>query len=143
METISFVMSSMALVLYCASYFFNNKKKYLILQLVGNVFLSLSYLFMGAYFTMVAVVVGIARGLICYTYEKKDKKVPLYIVTANKKCFKDASVYIEKLAGVSGISFIDDKTALRSLEYCLNESPLSLSAFYIICEKVKTRALIY
>jgi valyl-tRNA synthetase len=41
-----------------------------------------------------------------------SKKVPLYIVTANKKCFKDASVYIEKLAGVSGISFIDDKTAL-------------------------------
>lgn len=80
METVSFVMSSIALFLYCASYFFNNKKKYLILQLVGNVFLSLSYLFMGAYFTMVAVVVGIARGLICHTYEKNDKKVPLYMI---------------------------------------------------------------
>ncbi len=41
-----------------------------------------------------------------------SKKVPLYIVTSNKKCFKDASVYIEKLAGISGISFVEDKTSL-------------------------------
>ena len=41
-----------------------------------------------------------------------SKKVPLYIVTANKKCFKDASVYIEKLSGVSNIIFIDDKSSL-------------------------------
>ena len=80
METLSFIMSSIALFLYCASYFFNNKKNYLILQLVGNVFFSLSYLLMGSYFTMVAVVLGIARGLICYTYEKNNKKVPIYMI---------------------------------------------------------------
>ena len=76
MKALSFIMSAIALLLYCGSYFFNNKKKYLILQLTGNVFLSCSYLFMGAYFTMVSVVVGIARGLICYTYEKKTKMFP-------------------------------------------------------------------
>lgn len=80
METVSYIMSLAALFLYCASYFFNNKKNYLVFQLVGNIFLSLSYLFMGAYFTMVAVVLGIARGLICYTYEKINKKVPIYII---------------------------------------------------------------
>ena len=80
MEEVSFVLSTIALVFYCSSYFFNNKKKYLILQLTGNVFLSSSYFFMGAYFTMVSVAIGIGRGLICYTYEKNNKKVPLYIV---------------------------------------------------------------
>ena len=35
---------------------------------------------MGAYFTMVSVAIGIGRGLICYTYEKKSKKVPLYMI---------------------------------------------------------------
>lgn len=82
MTILSFVMSTVALALYSCSYFFNNKKNYLIFQLVGNVFLSLSYLLMGAYFTMVSVAIGIARGLICYSYEKRDKKVPLYMVIA-------------------------------------------------------------
>ena len=43
-------------------------------------FLSFSYFFMGAYFTMVSVAIGIGRGLICYTYEKNNKKVPWYII---------------------------------------------------------------
>ena len=80
MNILSYFMSTIALALYCGSYFFNNKKKYLVLQLTGNVFLSLSYFFMGAYFTMVSVVIGIGRGLICYTYEKNDKKVPWYMI---------------------------------------------------------------
>lgn len=85
-------MSVIALALYCGSYFFNNKKNYLILQLTGNVFLSLSYFFMGAYFTMVSLAVGIARGLICYTYEKKNKKVPLYMIVG--LCFVTVLNYI-------------------------------------------------
>ena len=50
------------------------------LQLSGNVFLSLSYLMIGFYFTMVSVMIGIARGVICYTYEKKDKRVPVFAI---------------------------------------------------------------
>lgn len=76
----SFVMSTIALVLYSISYFFNTKKSYLVVQLTGNVFLSVSYLLLGSYFTMVSVVIGIARGIICYTYEKKDKDVPIYAI---------------------------------------------------------------
>lgn len=92
MKTLSFIMSAIALALYCGSYFFNSKKKYLILQLTGNVFLSCSYLFMGAYFTMVSVVVGIARGLICYTYEKNNKRVPIYMIAG--LCLVTVSSYI-------------------------------------------------
>lgn len=92
MKTLSFIMSTISLALYCASYFFDNKKKYLILQLTGNVFLSFSYFFMGAYFTMVSVAVGIGRGLICYTYEKNNKNVPLYIIVG--LCFVTVLSYI-------------------------------------------------
>ena len=92
MSTLSFVMSTVALVLYSCSYFFDNKRNYLILQLIGNVFLSLSYLLMGAYFTMVSVGIGIGRGLICYSYEKRNKKVPLYMVMA--LCFITVLSYI-------------------------------------------------
>ena len=80
MRILSYIMSMIALALYCGSYFFSSKKNYLILQLNGNLFLSLSYLFMGAYFTMVSAAVGIVRGIVCYTYEKKDKRVPVYMI---------------------------------------------------------------
>ena len=80
METAAFVLSTIALGLYSLSYFLNQKRSYLILQLCGNVFLSLSYLLIGAYFTMVSVAIGIARGLLCYAYEKRDQKVPRGVV---------------------------------------------------------------
>lgn len=80
MTILSFIMSTVALCLYSLSYFFNNKRNYLIFQLTGNVFLSLSYLLIGSYFTMVAVAIGIARGLICYVFERKGKRVPIYFI---------------------------------------------------------------
>ena len=82
MSELSFVMSTIALVLYSCSYFFNSKRNYLIFQLCGNVFLSLSYMLIGSFFTMVAVIIGIARGLICYLYEKNDKRVPVYWIVS-------------------------------------------------------------
>ena len=92
MLELSFVMSTIALILYSCSYFFNSKRNYLILQLTGNFFLSISYLLIGSYFTMVAVAIGIARGLICYTYEKKDKQVPPYWIAL--LCFASIASYI-------------------------------------------------
>ena len=91
MSELSFVMSTVSLILYSCSYFFNSKKKYLIFQLFGNVFLSLSYLLIGSYFTMVAVMIGIARGLICFIYEKKDKSVPVYYIIG--LCLSSISSY--------------------------------------------------
>ena len=76
----AYAFSTVALLLYSFSYFFNSKKRYLTLQLTGNAFLSISYLLIGSYFTMVSVAIGIARGLICYYYEKRDKRVPIYAI---------------------------------------------------------------
>ena len=41
-----------------------------------------------------------------------SKKVTLFVKTENKKPIKNGSVYIEKLAGVSNIAFIEDTSAL-------------------------------
>ncbi len=41
-----------------------------------------------------------------------SKKVALFVKTENKKPIKNGSVYIEKLAGVSSIEFIEDKSVL-------------------------------
>jgi hypothetical protein len=46
----------------------------------------------GAYFTMVSVMIGVARGLICYVYEKNDKKVPVFVVVG--LCLAVVSSYI-------------------------------------------------
>lgn len=91
-HTLSFVMSTVALALYSCSYFFDNKRNYLILQVIGNIFLSLSYLLMGAYFTMISVGIGIGRGLICYRYEKLNKKVPFYVIFG--LCFATILTYV-------------------------------------------------
>lgn len=80
MTELSLIMSTAALCLYSLSYFFNSKRNYLILQLSGNAFLSLSYFLIGSYFTMVSVFIGVFRGLICYAYEKRNKKVPAILV---------------------------------------------------------------
>jgi len=92
MNELSFAMSTVALILYSLSYFFNNKKAYLVIQLTGNVFLSVSYFLIGSYFTMVSVAIGIARGLLCYWYERKDKKVPYYVVAG--LCLVTVSSYV-------------------------------------------------
>ena len=92
MIELSYIFSIIALILFSSSYFFNNKKKYLVLQLSGNVFLSVSYLLIGSYFAMVSLMIGIARGLICYSYEKRDRRVPVYLIVG--LCVVTVSTYI-------------------------------------------------
>ncbi len=41
-----------------------------------------------------------------------SKKVTLYVITENKRAIKNGAVYIEKLAGVDKIEFIDDKSMI-------------------------------
>ena len=39
MNILAYIMSTIALVLYCGSYFFNNKKKYLIHKKITDIFM--------------------------------------------------------------------------------------------------------
>ena len=47
---------------------------------------------MGAYFTMISVAIGIGRGVICYIYEKNNKKVPVYVIAG--LCLLTVTSYI-------------------------------------------------
>lgn len=77
---ISTVASFIALVLYSLSYFFKSKRHYLVLQGSGNVCLAISFLLLGEYFTMVSVVIGILRAVVCYYYEARNRRVPIWAI---------------------------------------------------------------
>lgn len=78
-ETLAFIVSFIAMVLIAASYFFKEKEKYLLFQLIGIVFLMLSYFFTGAFFAMIGLGIAIMRTLVFFLYEKKGKTAPLWI----------------------------------------------------------------
>lgn len=83
-EQWSLVASFIAMMLIAGSYFWKNKSGFLILQSSGMVFLMISYCCDGLYFPMIGLTVGLARSLIFYAYEKKDKVAPIawpYIFT--------------------------------------------------------------
>lgn len=76
-ETLAFIVSFIAMVLIAASYFFKKKEKYLLFQLLGIVFLMLSYFFTGEYFAMIGLGIAIMRTLVFFLYEKKEKTAPI------------------------------------------------------------------
>ena len=79
--TLSLVMGLIALGFIVVSYFLS-KKMYLLFQLTGIVFLILSYLFVELYFATVGLSVGFIRSLVCYIYERKNKKAPVFVPIA-------------------------------------------------------------
>ena len=81
-ETWSLIVSFIAMVLIAASYFVKNKNAYLVFQASGIVGLILSYVFTAKYFAMVGLTIGLARTLIYFAYEKKDKLAPLFVPIA-------------------------------------------------------------
>ena len=58
-------------------------------------------------------IIKTVRNIKAQTGAAPSKKVRLYVKTENKKPIKNGSVYIQKLAGVSDIDFIEDKNVLE------------------------------
>ncbi len=73
-ETWSITVSFVAMLLIAMSYFFKNKSGFLLFQAMGMVFIMTSYLLDGEYFAMIGLGIGLARALVFFGYEKKDKK---------------------------------------------------------------------
>ena len=71
------IVSFVAMLLIAASYFVKHKSGFLLFQSAGIVFLMASYLLEGAYFATVGLGIGLARSLIFFGYEKKDKRAPI------------------------------------------------------------------
>lgn len=74
---LALITSFLAMSLIVISYFVRKKEHYLLFQLLGIVFLIVSYFFSVQFFAMIGMVVGAFRTVTFFLYEKKGKKAPL------------------------------------------------------------------
>lgn len=72
-ETWSLIVSFIAMALIISSYFLKSKSGFLLFQSLGMVFLMTSYLLDQLYFAMIGLGIGLARALVFFAYEKKNK----------------------------------------------------------------------
>lgn len=82
-DKIALLISFIAMLMYGSSYFFKKKSTYLMLQGFGGLSLVFSYLFMGEYFAMISLFLGLSRTITYFLFEKNDKSIPAWIVVAN------------------------------------------------------------
>ena len=82
-DKIALIISFIAMLMYGSSYFFKKKSTYLVFQGLGGLSLVFSYLFMGEYFAMISLFLGLSRTITYFCFEKNDKVVPVWIVVAN------------------------------------------------------------
>ena len=82
-DNIALIISFVAMLMYASSYLFKKKSTYLMFQGFGGLSLVFSYLFMGEYFAMISLFLGLSRTITYFMFEKKDKKVPIWVVVAN------------------------------------------------------------
>ena len=76
-KTWALIFSFIAMLLIAASYFLGTKDGFLVLQGSGIVFLMSSYLCNGQYFAMIGLGIGLARCVVFYLYERRDKEAPI------------------------------------------------------------------
>ena len=68
-----------ALILVCLSYQFNNKAKFLAVQIIANTFYSASFLALNILVGGINTLISLVRVAILYLYEKKDKTPPILL----------------------------------------------------------------
>lgn len=74
------IFGGIALILVVISYFINNKKKFLLLQIIANLFYGLSFAVNSALVAGLNTFISILRVLVLYLYEKKHKEPPIYLI---------------------------------------------------------------
>jgi hypothetical protein len=72
-ELLALIVSFVAMVIVAASYFTKKKLHYLSLQLLGILFLIMSYFFTEQFFAMVGIAIGGLRTVTFFLYENKEK----------------------------------------------------------------------
>lgn len=73
------VSGAIALILVAISYFFKNKDKFLLLQIVANIFYGASFIFNNALIFGINSLISIIRVCIIYFFEKNNKEIPVYL----------------------------------------------------------------
>ncbi|MBQ3528920.1 MAG: YgjV family protein [Oscillospiraceae bacterium] len=82
-DRIALLISFVAMLMYASSYLFRKKSTYLVFQGLGGLSLVFSYLFMGEYFAMISLFLGLSRTITYFCFEKNDKSIPVWIVITN------------------------------------------------------------
>lgn len=79
---LSQVLGIFALILVCLSYQFNNKAKFLAMQILANTFYSASFLALNVLVGGINTIISLFRVAILFFYERQDKPPPilLYII---------------------------------------------------------------
>lgn len=76
---ISQALGIIALILVCISYQFNNKAKFLALQILANAFYSASFLALNILVGGINTIISLFRVAILFFYEKEDKNPPIFL----------------------------------------------------------------
>ena len=80
--TLAFIASFIAMSFVVCAYFVKKKSLYLSFQALCIVFLIVSYFFECNFFAMIGLAIGLARSLIFFAYEHKDKVAPIWLAFA-------------------------------------------------------------
>lgn len=146
-ETWSLIVSFIAMAFVVSSYFLKSKSGFLLFQSLGICFLMASYLFDKLYFAMIGLGIGLARVLVYFAYEKKDRKAPL--IWAFVFALSTVIVYlvvnigilhtarIEDIVYLVGLAFYAFVFRIRNLELMryLSTIPTALSILYnVLCK---------
>lgn len=78
---ISQVVGLVALVIIIIGYSVNIKKKQLFLSIIANIFISISFLFLGTYVSCIGIMISTIRTIIFFIYELKFKQVPTWLIS--------------------------------------------------------------
>ena len=76
---LSQAFGGVALILVCISYQFNNKAKFLALQILANSFYALSFLVLNVLVGGINTIISLFRVAILFFFERKDKNPPVLL----------------------------------------------------------------
>ncbi len=79
---LALIASFIAMSFVVSSYFVKKKSLYLIFQASCILFLMVSYFFTVQFFAVIGLAIALARALIFFAYEKRDKVAPLWLAFA-------------------------------------------------------------
>lgn len=127
-EKLSLLISFIAMCMYSSSYFFKKKSIYLIFQGLGGLSLVFSYLFMGEYFAMVSLFLGLIRTGTYFWYEKKDMRIPKWIVGVN--CAAPLANYIFVNVFILGSANLAD--IILVISFCLYAIVMSIRNLNVV-----------
>lgn len=83
--TVNYIISQaiglVVIVLSLASYFVGTKRKQLLLVIISNILISISFLFLGTYVACIGIVIATIRTIIFFVYELRLKQVPVWVIS--------------------------------------------------------------